>query len=153
MVARLPDSEVPRPSKISARGAKPSRRCLLRWLSIAPDEKMTRRHERSQRDGSASNAFSSGLAKASPTMHNRRMPLATTASRSSMASNEAPVSVTTVPPRLSTGRTNQHAAPLFPRYCRSSTPILLVQKPLAVRSRKLLKKAAPCASAASTFAG
>src|SRR5439155_26858244 len=32
---------------------------------------------------------------------------------------------------------------LFPRYCRSSIPILLVQKPLAVKSRKLLKKAAP----------
>ena len=35
---------------------------------------------------------------------------------------------------------------MLPMYCRSSTPILLEQNPLAVRSRKLLKKATPCAN-------
>ena len=48
-VARLPDSDEPSPSKIWAFGAWRSRRCLLSWLSIAPEEKMTRSVDRSQR--------------------------------------------------------------------------------------------------------
>ena len=41
----------------------------------------------------------------------------------------------------------------LPMYCRSVTPILLDQNPAAVRSRKLLKKATPCANSGFAFCG
>ena len=41
----------------------------------------------------------------------------------------------------------------LPMYCRSSTPILLDQNPPAVRSRKLLKNATPCANSGFAFCG
>src|SRR5215467_13032663 len=68
-------------------------------------------------------------------------------------SHQSPSYLTPRCSSASDGQPFHSAIALFPRYCRSSTPILLVQKPLAVRSRKLLKKAAPWASAGSTFPG
>ena len=44
----------------------------------------------------------------------------------------------------SSGQPFHSATTVLPMYCRSAMPILLVQNPVAVRSRKLLKKATPC---------
>ena len=46
----------------------------------------------------------------------------------------------------SSGHPSHRPTNVLPMYCRSWMPILVVQKPVAVRSRKLLKNATPCAS-------
>src|SRR5215467_437801 len=71
-------------------------------------------------------------------------------------SHQSPLLSSYFTPRCSSaseGQPFQSASALFPIYCRSSTPILLDQNPLAVRSRKLLKKAAADAKAGTTFPG
>jgi len=55
--------------------------------------------------------------------------------------------------RASGGQPFHSATMTLPMYCRSSTPILLDQNPEAVRSRKLLKKATPCANSGFAYCG
>ena len=49
------------------------------------------------------------------------------------------------------GQPSHSATNVLPWYCRSCTPIFVVQNPLAVRSRKLLKNATAWLSPGSGF--
>ena len=69
-------------------------------VNIAPDEVIRRRLEVFQRSGSASNARSSGLAKASPTITIWAIWLRSTASQTSSGLNPRLSSKTEVPPSM-----------------------------------------------------